>query len=149
MKKLIFILSFFTTVAHAQFFDLIPKDKHFFDNNLSANANHTHNGAKKITTINNLGGWFMRSGVVANGSFGMDSTGVSLIAPSITLSKGIGMNPRLWLDGATGTIFLTTSAGLVIIENLQTFANDAAATIGGLPQHALYKTSSGVLMIKL
>jgi hypothetical protein len=37
----------------------------------------------------------------------------------------------------------------VIIEDLPTFADDTAAGAGGLSQHMLYKTATGVLMIKL
>lgn len=148
MKYLLFILILTSTVAHAQI-EPIFRNNHFFNSNLISNGNHTHNAQQRTTTITGLGSWSMRSGIVANTTFAMDSTGASIISPSITLSKGVGVNPRIWLDGANDVIYLTTSTGKVRIENLPTYADDTAAGAGGLAANTLYKTSTGVLMIKL
>ncbi len=123
--------------------------KNFFNANLTASGNRTHACANKTITINNVGSWTMRSGVVANGSITFDSTAVAILGTSISLSKGVGVNPRVWLDGTNDIIYLTSSAGTYVLENLPTYANEAAAVTGGIPTNSIYKTATGELRIKL
>lgn len=52
------------------------------------------------------------------------------------------------VSGATSTSILMTE-NRVSISGLPTYADDAAAGVGGLVTNNLYKTASGVLMIKL
>lgn len=155
MKYLILILSFISTVAHAQL-DPIYSDKTFFNTDLTANKNHTHNGAKKVTTIRNLGGWIMSAGVANPMSVQLDSTtflveGAGLVMlrgqNGLYLRGGVGLNPKINL--VSNKIEFDATSGLYYFRNLPVYANDAAAASGGLLQDAIYKTSSGVLMVKL
>lgn len=124
--------------------------KNFFNSNLTASGNRTHDSRYKTITINKIGAWSMNYGVSGADAFSaQDSTGFSFCAPSITLSKGIGVNPRIWLDGANDRIYFTSSTGKFRFENIPTYADDTAAGVGGLSAGDIYKTSSGVLMIKL
>lgn len=62
-----------------------PNDRHWFNTNLSANANHTHDANNKISTVNELGGWNLVSGIVTQASMQLDSSGIAFNAPDLTI----------------------------------------------------------------
>lgn len=155
MKYLILILIFISNVAQAQL-DPIYSDKTFFNTDLYANKNHTHNAAKKITTIRNLGGWVMSAGVANPMSLQLDSLNFLVEGPGLVMLRGnnglylrggTGLNPKINL--ALNKIEFDATSGFYFFKNLPVYANDSAAASGGLLQDAMYKTASGVLMIKL
>lgn len=123
--------------------------RNWFSANLTSNGNHTHNAGNDIYTVNNIGRWLLTAGSTGQSVYAMDSTAVAIHAPDITLTKGIGLSPRLWIDSANDRILITTLSGNYSIENLPTFADDTAAGVGGLLAGRLYKTSAGVVMVKL
>lgn len=61
-----------------------------------------------------------------------------------------GATSLVLLDIVSGNTILTvTSAGAVQLNNLPTYASDAAAATGGLASKTVYKTSTGELRIKV
>jgi hypothetical protein len=89
--------------------------KNFFNANLTANADHTHAAANKITTINNLGGWSMTSGtgVVNSGSITLDSLGSSIVAPDINITSTDDI--FLAANSFTSTVYIMDNG--ITIEN--------------------------------
>lgn len=55
---------------------------------------------------------------------------------------------KIGLNGSTDVLELTTSGG-VIIPNLPTYADNAAATAGGLGVNQIYKTATGELRVRV
>lgn len=169
MKTILFILAFCSSLTlYGQLsggnvllmsdgFPTESQDRHFFNTNLTATGNRTHNGNNKTITINSLGGWTMTSGTgdVSYGSLGLDSLVFAIDAPDINIDA----TDDLFLLGgpaSVSTIFLMDTGieienndGVIKITSLPVYADDTAAGVGGLTAGRIYRTSTGELRIKL
>lgn len=89
--------------------------KNFFNANLTANADHTHAAANKITTINNLGGWSMTSGtgVSSYGTLTLDSLSSSITAPDVNITSTDDI--FLAANSFTSTVYIMDTG--ITIEN--------------------------------
>jgi hypothetical protein len=58
-------------------------------------------------------------------------------------------NASVLADATGGGIVLTSTSGIYSIAGLPTYADDTAAGAGGLVAGRIYKTSTGVMMVKL
>jgi len=138
MKTLsLIIFIFFNYIASAQTYHgyileaadgLMPviKQRHFFNANLDANANHTHDANRYISRVDSLGGWILTSGTneVNFASMQFDSAAVAFDAPIISIDAvdqiqlqagGAGESDILLLDDV---IRIDQDAGEVEIEDL-------------------------------
>lgn len=97
---------------------LEARDKHWFVADLTSNGNHTHEARYHTSTVNHVGSWAMNYGASAQSKTLQDSTAFAFYSPVITLGAGIGVNPRIVLDGGDDRIYFTTTAGDYRFENL-------------------------------
>lgn len=91
----------------------------------------------------------------SSGGIYLTSTTAAIIINSgeeVTISSGDGQDISLTSSGNvgfSGVDMILTPSGNVVLANLPTYANEAAAILGGLQTDAVYKTLTGQLMIKL
>jgi hypothetical protein len=107
-----------------------------------ANADLTLTGLR-THDLNNYGVIF------ENGEVDINATGTSFNGMAITTDNATLTYSALVLENSGGGNAFVVNSGYVKIIGLPTYANEAAAVIGGLATSTLYKTATGELRIKL
>jgi len=124
------------------------KARHWFSANLSANGDHTHDANNKISTVIELGGWTMSSGVgvISLGSFQLDSAAAALIAPAINIDAttlfdlDVGASNESSFTMLDDNITINQDAGEIEITGLD--RDDAEDDIVGI------SSGSGKIVLK-
>ena len=122
---------------------------------VEGSLNVKHNSEGDVSVWNDgYGGVMMQSEDYGDGSIRrIRETGlpsfkyIDFITPETDGGDQADYNVRLF--GNFGTVQLETNALGIKIRNSPTYADDAAALAGGLEADQVYKTATGVLMIKL
>lgn len=107
------------------------------------------NGALADTSLRLMA---LGTGYTTNGAY-TQNAGLVGVGPLMTGGLNVmsqGNAPiRFYVNGHGNERMRITEAGGIIMYNLPTYADEAAAVTGGLAQNSIYKTATGELRIKL